>query len=101
MTLEEIIQTYNSVVKVVDKEAKEQDDRAYGGFIRETKGKLQEFITEELIKYSWNKLSQEENRLEINSKKIKIPIKIEYVNNLKNEDVKKYILDSLLINIFL
>ena len=48
--INEIIQTYNSVVKVVDGDAKKQRDRAYGGLIRAVKGKLQEHITEELIK---------------------------------------------------
>ncbi len=95
MTLEEIIQTYNSVVKVVDKQAQNQEDRAYGGFIREIKGHLQEYITKELVKYTWQKLGGKTDRLEINSKKIKIPIKMEYVNNLKDEEVKKYILDNI------
>ncbi len=95
MKLEDIIQTYNSVVKVVDKQAKEQNDRAYGGYIREIKGQLQEYITEELVKYTWEKLGGAKNRLEINSKKIKIPIQLEYVNNLKNEEVRKYILDNI------
>lgn len=95
MTLEDIINTYNDVVKVVDREAQKQEDRVYGGFIREIKGHLQEYITEELVKYSWQKLGGKNERLVINSKKIKIPINLEYVENLKNKEVKNYILENI------
>lgn len=48
--IEELITTYNNVIKVVDKNANEEEDRAYGGVVRSVKGKLQEYITEEIIK---------------------------------------------------
>lgn len=77
-SIEELINDYNSVVKVVDKNAAEDEDRAYGGVIRSVKGKLQEHITEEIIRIAWNNLKGDMNRLEINSKKIKLPIKENY-----------------------
>lgn len=49
-SVKDIIQDYNSVVKVIDKNASKQNNRAYGGIIRSVKGKLQEHITEEIIK---------------------------------------------------
>jgi hypothetical protein len=69
-SIEDIIQTYDSVVKVVDADASEQTGRAYGGVIRSVKGKLQEHITEEIIKIAWQNLGGTENRLVINSNKI-------------------------------
>lgn len=42
-SIKDIIQVYNSVVKVIDEDASNQDDRAYGGVIRSAKGKLQEY----------------------------------------------------------
>ena len=87
-----IIQDYNSVVKVIDSGASNQNTRAYGGVIRSVKGKLQEHITEEIIKIAWNDLGGELDRLEINSKKIKIPIKENYIKNIKNKSVKEYIM---------
>ena len=90
-SVEEIINTYERVVKVVDKDAKEQEDRAYGGVIRTVKGKLQEYITEELVKIAWDRLGGNTSRLEINSKKIKIPIKQEYIDTIPNENIKHYI----------
>ena len=43
-SVKDIIQDYNSVVKVIDKDASKQNNRAYGGVIRSVKGKLQEHI---------------------------------------------------------
>ena len=40
---------------------------------------MQEHITEEIIKITWNNLNVNQNRLEINSEKIKLPIKESYI----------------------
>lgn len=93
-SIEELINDYNSVVKVVDKNAAEDEDRAYGGVIRSVKGKLQEHITEEIIRIAWNNLKGDMNRLEINSKKIKLPIKENYIKSIKNKEVRDYILKN-------
>ena len=83
-------------MKVLDKNAKDDEsDRAYGGIIRSVKGKLQEHITEEIIKIAWESIGGEPNRLQIDSKKHKIPIKIDYVNKIKDKDIKNYILKNI------
>lgn len=82
-SVKDIIQDYNSVVKVIDKDASKQNNRAYDGVIRSVKGKLQEHITEEIIKIAWNNLKGNPNRLEINSEKIKLPIRESYIKILK------------------
>ncbi|GAA7414579.1 hypothetical protein ID0985_01320 [Helicobacter pylori] len=92
-SIEDIIQVYNSVVKGVDKDALEQQTRAYGGAIRSTKGKLQEYISEEIVKIAWQNIGAKANRLEINSNKIKIPIKDSYIENIANKQVRAYILE--------
>lgn len=91
-SIDDIIKDYDSVVKIIDKDASNQDNRAYGGVIRAVKGRLQEHITEEIVKIAWNNVGGTEKRLKINSNKIKIPIKESYIQNLKNEKVKDYIL---------
>ncbi len=95
--INQLINDYNTVVKVIDKNAKDDtSERAYGGIIRATKGKLQEHITEEIIKIAWEELGGDENRLNIDSKKHKIPINISYINNkIRDNEVKKYILDNI------
>jgi hypothetical protein len=90
-----IIQTYNSVVKVIDGDAKNQSDRSYGGLIRATKGKLQEYITEEIIRIAWKSIGGKSERLDINSNKIHIPIQKLYIENIKDKNVKKHILDNI------
>lgn len=52
--------------------------------LRSVKGKLQEHITEEIIKIAWNNLNGNQNRLEINSDKIKLPIKESYIKDRKS-----------------
>ncbi len=90
-SIKDIIQVYNSVVKDIDKDAQGQDSRAYGGVIRSAKGKLQEYISEEIVKIAWQNIGAKTNRLEINSKKINIPIKDSYIENIANKQVKAYI----------
>ncbi|MFP6256884.1 restriction endonuclease [Helicobacter pylori] len=92
-SIKDIIQVYNSVVKDIDKDALEQHDRAYGGVIRSAKGKLLEHISEEIIKIAWQNIGAKANRLEINSNKIKIPIKDSYIENIANKQVRAYILE--------
>lgn len=78
-------------MKVLDNSAKEQSSRSYGGMMQEVKGALQEFITEQLVRLAWESLGGESSRLEINSKKIKIPIKDDYIERLKDKKVRDYI----------
>jgi hypothetical protein len=90
-SIEEIIQTYNEVVKVVDTDAVEQTKRAYGGVVRAVKGKLQEHITQEIIKTAWQNLGGTEDRVEINSKKIPIPIRESYIEHITDKKIREYI----------
>ncbi len=90
-SIKDIIQDYNIVVKVIDKDARDQDSRAYGGVIRSVKGKLQEHISEEIVKIAWQNIGGKANRLEINSNKIKIPIKDSYIESIANKQVRAYI----------
>jgi len=93
--VEEIISTYNSVVKVVDYDAKNQNERAYGGMVRELKGHMQEWITEQIVKIAWKELGGKLQDLEINSKKIAIPIQKDYVSKIDNLTVKNFIMENI------
>lgn len=94
-TIDNIINTYESVVKIVDKKAKDDENRAYGGVVRSVKGWLQEHMAEEVIKLSWEYINGEPDRLEVNSVKHRIPIKIDYVNKIKDSDIKNYIIQNI------
>jgi len=93
-SINEIIQTYDSILKVADKDAKESK-RAYGGFLRSLKGKLQEYITGEIIKIAWHNLGGDEKRLDVNSKKIRVPIRLSYVHKIRETKVREYILQNI------
>ena len=84
--LTDLINTYDSVMKVMETKGKDADEdglRAYGGVIRSMKGKLQEYITQELIEIAWIKeLQQSPSRLEINSDKIPIPLRRSYLDRV-------------------
>lgn len=93
--LEDLIDAYNLLVKGIDEDAYEDDERAYGGIIRAGKGMFVESITKELVKIAWHDLGGDLNDLNFNKKKIKIPIKKDYVDNLKVKEVKDYIYEHL------
>lgn len=93
--INDIIQTYESIVKVMDQKAKDSEDRAYGGVLRSVKGKLQEYITQEIIEVSWEYVGGKKEDIKINSEKIKIPIQLEYIHQLKDEKIKQYILNNI------
>lgn len=93
--ISELIKTYQSVVKVVDKNAKGDEDRAYGGVVRSVKGKLQEHITEEIIKIAWESIGGENSRISVNSKKQRIPIQKDYVSQIEDNEIKQYILSNI------
>lgn len=91
-SIEQIIQDYNSVVKVIEGDALAQNNRSYVGMIRSVKGRLQEHITERIVKIAWRNLKGDPNSLTINSDKIKLPIRDDYINKIKNQNVKEYII---------
>jgi len=97
--LKGIINTYNRVMKGMEHNAAKSvrdNARAYGGIIRAEKGKIQEYISEALIHIAWvTELSKSEDRIEINSKKIRIPLKLEYVKGIHDNNVRKYVLSNM------
>ncbi|SFM24079.1 hypothetical protein SAMN05421830_1264 [Desulfomicrobium norvegicum] len=98
--LRKLIVLYNNVMEVMEHDAAKSmrdDNRAYGGFVRAAKGKIQELITERLVRTVWDvEMGENPERLSINSKKIKIPILRSYVDSINDENLKKYISSNIL-----
>jgi hypothetical protein len=94
-----IIEAYDKLVRNIDTEAKNSDTRAYGGIVREGKGMLVESIAKTLVEIAWEELTGKNNRLKFSDKKnrttIKIPINENYINKLKDLEIKKYIMDNI------
>lgn len=94
--VEEIILAYNKVVLNINAEAKEaKNGRTYGGIVRAGKGRLVEAIGRSLIQISWKRLKQDPSRLNILRKQFKIPIKMEYIESLRDEGIKEYIKQNI------
>lgn len=91
-----IIKAYEYLMKGIDKTAKTGvDGRAYGGIIRAGKGEMVESIAAEIIKLAWEELKQKPERLTIDRKRLKLPIKKDYVEKIKNTEVRQYISDNI------
>jgi hypothetical protein len=69
----------------------ESGERAYGGLLRATKGKLQEYITQELIHAAWVELGGNPTKLRVDSKKYHIPVTDDYIESISNKSVKEHI----------
>lgn len=95
--IENIISQYIQVIQGLEEKAKNSKKRAYGGVIRSEKGNLVEnIITEQIVRTAWQDvLGQDSNRLVFKPGNIKVPIKKEYVDNLKDETIKKHIIRNL------
>ena len=94
--LQEIIDTYNVLVKGISQKAIDnQEGRAYGGIVRAGKGNMLENIAKTLVILAWKDLGKDEKRLKIIGTRIKIPIKKEYIDGLEDKEVKEHILKNI------
>lgn len=92
----EIINEYDTTVRVMEQKAhysvREAGRESAGGFLRAVKGRIQEWITEQIITTAWcGELGKDRSLLDINSKKISIPILPEYVSSIQDMEVRKFI----------
>ena len=89
-----LIETYDFIVKGIDKKAKDDTSRAYGGMIRSGKGKLVENMSEELIRIAWDSIGGNARSIDINRNKIKIPLNRDYIDRVENETVREYLREN-------
>uniref|UniRef100_A0A7C4X9P2 Restriction endonuclease n=1 Tax=candidate division WOR-3 bacterium TaxID=2052148 RepID=A0A7C4X9P2_UNCW3 len=89
--IKSLINAYEFLVKGIDTKAKKAEDRAYGGIIRAGKGMLVESLAKSLIEIAWKELGRDPSRLSLEKETVKIPIKREYLERVKNPEVKKFI----------
>lgn len=89
--IKKLIDAYNLLVKGIDNKAHNNQDRAYGGVIRAAKGILVESLAKSIVEIAWRQIGGRKNRLSLERKPIKIPINSEYIQKIRNPEVKKYI----------
>jgi len=94
--IQQIIDAYDNVVRQIDADARNPEmERAYGGIVRAGKGKLHESITNQLVYLAWKKLEQDESSLQVQHIVTQIPINHEYIESIRNPEIKKYLHDHL------
>ena len=62
-TIDSIINEYNRIIKGIDQTATEDQNRAYGGVIRSSKGTLVEDIAGNIIKIAWSRIAGDLSRI--------------------------------------
>ena len=95
VTRQDIIRSYNRSVSGVEKEASDDNDRAYGGVIRARKGKLVESIAPHIIQLAWQQAGGTLERLSFGEiKKYEVPIQKAYLDCLPPA-IRSYIISRL------
>lgn len=94
--LNESISDYNKVVRNISDEATAQSERAYGGMVRQRKGKMVEKVSEKLLRAAWLSLGKDTTRLEFNlHPKYEIQIRPEYVGKITDDDLRSEIQENI------
>lgn len=94
--INKFISEYETLVKNIDVKAKSSKHRAYGGMIRSEKGGFVERLAKSLIEIAWKELlGNDPARLSFENKRVKIPIKKEYIERVKDPEVREFIKSNI------
>jgi hypothetical protein len=94
-SVDEIIKAYEILVKGIEAEATDDDERAFGGIIRAGKGKLVESIAKHMVEIAWKNINGKPKRLSLEKQTYKVPINKPYINRIKYKEVREYILNHI------
>ncbi len=89
--IRKIIEIVNSKIQGIGTVALADENRAYGGIIRATKGKLVEELCRQLVVIAWDELGGCRNDISLASRKIPIPLKREYIGRAQPPEVNDWI----------
>ncbi len=79
----DLIHAYTRVMRGLEKEATESQDRAYGGLLRAKRGKILELMGVYMVKLAWKKLGGDPRRLSFNdTTRFALPAHSDYLNKL-------------------
>jgi hypothetical protein len=94
-SVDEILKAYEILVKGIEADANDDEERAFGGIIRAGKGKLVESIARHIVEIAWNKIGGKSDRLSLEKQTFKIPINKPYIEKLKHKEVRDYIYKNI------
>jgi len=99
ITIEDLVNAYNLLVSGIEDKAMnpsaDDEARAYGGIVRAGKGLLVESLAKNIALIAWRELGGDPTRISFIKEIIKIPIKKDYIEKIKNPDVKKFIKNNV------
>lgn len=93
--LKELVKAYNLLVKGIEKQAEDDEERAYGGILRAGKGALVESMARKLVEIAWAEMGQPEKRLSFIRKTIPVPIRPDYIKRIRNPEVAQWICENI------
>ncbi len=94
-SVDEIVKAYEILVKGIEADATDDEERAFGGIIRAGKGKLVESMTKHLVEIAWNRIGGNPKRISFEKQTFKIPINKPYIKKIKYKEVRDYILSHI------
>jgi hypothetical protein len=94
-TREDLQKAYSLLVKGIAQTANDSTERAYGGIIRAGKGLMVENLCKNTIRIAWNELGNDDNRLSMEKRTVRIPIIKSYIEQIESEEVKQYINENI------
>jgi len=91
----ELVKAYNLLVRGIEKQAEDDEDRAYGGVVRAGKGALVESMARRLVEIAWIGMGQPAKRLSFTHETIPVPIRTDYLKRIRNPEVAQWIHDNI------
>jgi len=94
-SVDEILKAYEILVKGIEADANDDEERAFGGIVRAGKGKLVESIARHMVEIAWERIGGKSERLSLEKQTFKIPINRPYIEKLKHKEVRDYIYKNI------
>jgi len=94
-SVDEILKAYEILVKGIEADANNDEERAFGGIVRAGKGKLVESIARHMVEIAWERIGGKSERLSFEKRTFKIPINRPYIEKLKHKEVRDYIYKNI------
>ena len=89
--VQNLIEIVNHKIQGIEMVALVDENRAYGGIIRATKGKVLEELCKELLKVAWSELGGRPEDISFSDVRVPIPLKREYLDRIQTPELRKWI----------
>ena len=95
LKLQRLLDIANNKIQGIDMIAQVDEERAYGGIIRATKGKLLEELCKELVVIAWDELGGRRSEVSFSDVTIPIPLNPDYIDTIESKEVRQWIKSNI------